>query len=251
MSPPGKTSGSTTNESVVNASRSPRRLRSARSRRAWSSSGASNGLSKARTNTSSIRSFIALPPPPWASVTVGTWTRPSDRARTGAATFMLIASRWLEPAILIIGGAGAFGRNHQRAERRLRRAGGAERLALDGLDDASQHFAALAGLGIGDRHIRDREFALCVETGVGVAQPHAGMIDRTQAPPFAELAQFVDLRDGAQSRRVAGLLNDPRILIFDLDPPFRDLPQQHPDRLQDVQGLKAGDDHRLAISSGR
>ena len=47
---------------------------------------------------------------------------------------------------LVVGGAGALGRHHQRAERRLRRAGGAEHLALPRLQHALQHLAALAGL---------------------------------------------------------------------------------------------------------
>ena len=61
-------------------------------------------------------------------------------------------------AILIIGGAGAFRRHHQRAKRRLRRARRAEHLALPRLDHALEHLAALAGFRIGDLHVRHCEF---------------------------------------------------------------------------------------------
>ena len=45
----------------------------------------------------------------------------------------------------------------------LRRARGAEDLALPRLDHALQHLAALAGLGIGDAHAGHREAQLGVE----------------------------------------------------------------------------------------
>ena len=48
----------------------------------------------------------------------------------------------------------------------LGRAGGAEDLALPRLDDALEHLAALAGLGIGDAHAGD----LVAQLGVEVAR---------------------------------------------------------------------------------
>jgi hypothetical protein len=88
MSPPGKNRGSTTNASVAKAKRSPCEASVERSTRAWSSSGAKNSLSNAATKTSSISVLMALPPPPWASVTVGTLSLPSARGRRSPGLLM-------------------------------------------------------------------------------------------------------------------------------------------------------------------
>ena len=72
---------------MVKASRLPCSEKSPRGMRAWSSSGASSGLSKALTKTSSTRSFIALPPP-CAKVTVSTDKAPSRRRAMGEMSFM-------------------------------------------------------------------------------------------------------------------------------------------------------------------
>ena len=63
MSPPGKNSGETTNESVVNARRAPFTAKTRRS-----SSGSSSGLRKASRNSASISVWVAFPPAPCASV---------------------------------------------------------------------------------------------------------------------------------------------------------------------------------------
>ena len=64
MDPPGKRSGFTTNESVLNASRSPDGSAST----AASPSAVGSVPANASTNTASIRAADALPPAPWASV---------------------------------------------------------------------------------------------------------------------------------------------------------------------------------------
>ena len=63
MSPPGKNSGETTNESVVNASRPAAVVSDAPSSR-----GSSSGLRKASRNTASISVCVAFPPAPCESV---------------------------------------------------------------------------------------------------------------------------------------------------------------------------------------
>ena len=137
MSPPGKTSGSTTNESVVNASRSPRRLRSAEIEARLILQRREQRIVEGAHEHVVDQILHRL-----AAAAMGERHRRdvdaaerSERGRARRRSCGRLAL--LEPAILIVGGAGAFGRNHQRAERRFRRAGGAERLALDGLDDAS------------------------------------------------------------------------------------------------------------------
>ena len=64
MSLPGKNSGLTTCESVVNASRPPPGRRS-RAPSCWASSA---GFAKAGRNTRSISSCVSRPPPPWPTV---------------------------------------------------------------------------------------------------------------------------------------------------------------------------------------
>ena len=78
MSPPGKNSGETTNESVVNASRP-----AAVSSDAPSSSGSSSGLRKASRNTASISVCVAFPPAPCASVIRSSRIRRLARAGPG------------------------------------------------------------------------------------------------------------------------------------------------------------------------
>ena len=153
-------------------------------------------------------------------------------------------------AILIIGGAGALRGHHQRAERPFRRALGAEHLALPGFDGAFQHFAALARFWIRDANVRNREFAFGVEGGIGVAKADARMVDRPEAAPLKERAQLVDPQHRIQRRTVAGVGNDAGVLVFDFAAAVRDLPQHHPDRLQHVERLEAGNDQRAAVMLG-
>ena len=65
MSPPGKNSGFTTNESVVNANRQPFTFTIA-----WSSSRANMGFWKAGRKISFISSALNFPPLPWPSTIV-------------------------------------------------------------------------------------------------------------------------------------------------------------------------------------
>src|SRR5579884_2360728 len=129
----------------------------------------------------------------------------------------------------------------------LRRAGGAEHLALPWLDDALQHLAALAGFRVGDPGVRHRELPLRVERGVLLPYPDAGMVDRTEAAPFKEFAQLVYFRDRPQRRGIARVRNDAGVLVLDLAAAFGELLQNHPDRLQDVERLEAGDDERPVV----
>ena len=58
----------------------------------------------------------------------------------------------VHPAEVVVGGAGALGGHHAGPDRGLRRARGAEHLALPRLEHALEHLAALAGLRVGDPH---------------------------------------------------------------------------------------------------
>jgi hypothetical protein len=68
-----------------------------------------------------------------------------------------------EASEVVVGGAGALARDHARPDRPLRRARGAEDLALPRLDHALEHLAALARLRVGDADARHAEAQLGVE----------------------------------------------------------------------------------------
>src|SRR5215469_8955196 len=71
-----------------------------------------------------------------------------------------------EAAIIEVGGAGPFRRNHAGADGRLRRTGGAEDLAHPGFDDALEDLTTLAGFGIS--HTQPRH--LIAQLGVPVGK---------------------------------------------------------------------------------
>ncbi len=122
MLPPGKNSGRTTKESVENASRGaaqrPRRPSRPARRRPRRRTPAGTGARPARPDMA--------PPPPWPMTMVGRVAqrqpgRPSRRVRSvpdwAQASTRSPASRRLQPAVEVVGGAGALGRDHRRAER--------------------------------------------------------------------------------------------------------------------------------------
>src|SRR5499427_1680445 len=80
MSPPGKKSGVTTYESVVNATRAPSTRRTA-----WSSCLSRYGLAKAGRKHRAIRSADILPPLPWPSSTRSASVNGTGHARARPA----------------------------------------------------------------------------------------------------------------------------------------------------------------------
>src|SRR6185312_3541649 len=69
---------------------------------------------------------------------------------------------------VMVGSAGAFGGDHERAERTFGRAGGSKYLALPGLEDPLQYFTALAGFWIGDADAADVKAHFGVEIRVSI-----------------------------------------------------------------------------------
>ena len=114
-------------------------------------------------------------------------------------------------------------------------------MAIPGLDDALEDFAALAGFGIGNFERGDGEFAFGVVARVGVADTHAGVVDGSQAASFEQLAQLEDLADGVERELVAAVGNRAVVLVLDFVAPFGDLLQHHPGGAQNVERLEAGD----------
>ena len=115
---------------------------------------AEDGLSKAGRNRSRTSCAVSLPPLPWP-ITIVLWCDQRQRdtraqsfapllhaAGTHASSF----DRHQMPAVVVIGRARAFGRNHRGAQRSLRRALRAERRTIVRLLQPLQHLAADANL---------------------------------------------------------------------------------------------------------
>src|SRR4051794_1719628 len=182
MLPPGKNSGRTTKESVEKATRVPPTDRTAES----VSSPVVPNAGRKRCSTSSAD---IAPPPPCPICTVGesrsgtgqlhaarSSTGPAGRCPFGSAT--AAARRRLEqlqPAVQVVGGAGALGADHGRAERGARRALPAERRALVRLDQPLQDLAGPADRRLVGVHAADVEPGLGVELPVRLRQAPAAV----------------------------------------------------------------------------
>src|ERR1700691_5093184 len=88
-------------------------------------------------------------------------------------------------AVLIVGGTGAFGRDHSCAERTLRGAFLAERRTIGGLARAAQNEPTDAGFGFARCDRFDLENFLGVVVAIFVAQPVTGLRNRADSAPLA------------------------------------------------------------------
>src|ERR1700691_1263863 len=73
------------------------------------------------------------------------------------------------------------------------------------------------------------------------------MRDKAEAAPPEERPQFHGLVQGSERAGVAVPGNGARILIFNLNAPLSDLPEDHTNGLQDVERLESSHHDRLAI----
>src|SRR5215213_6196174 len=112
------------------------------------------------------------------------FAHPSSQARTSGRRYSHDLPLAREPAEVVVGGTGALARYHAGPDRPLRRARGAEHLALERLDHALEHLAALARLRIGHAHARHGVAELRVEVRVGVRQPQAAVRDEPEPAPL-------------------------------------------------------------------
>src|SRR5579871_5078427 len=109
----------------------------------------------------------------------------------------------LEPPEVVVGGAGALGRHHARADRALRGARGAEHTALPWPDRAPKDLAALAGPRVLEARSRHAEAPLGVEVGELVGDPQGAVGDLAEPAPLEPLTQLEDLIQDRQGTRVA------------------------------------------------
>src|SRR5664280_2625974 len=247
MSPPGKKSGLTTNESVENARRAP-----PTSKTAPSCSSRSAGLSKLLRKTFSIRRCVIRPPPPCARRIVspspaGTGQLAASSAAPGspAVSFALMSSSH-GPRVEVVGRAGALGRHHGRAEGMLRRAARAERRAAARLFPALQDLARDALLWLVGGDVRDVEPRRGVERRIRRPQPVAAFRDHADAAPGA-VAGLEDLGEDGLRRAIPSGRHRARVLVLHAEASFLERRDRHVDALEEVERLEARDDHREAV----
>src|ERR1017187_7450894 len=254
ISPPRKKSGLTTKLSVVKARRSPPIWRTA-----WSSRRPRTGLRKTGRKTSRSRSALSLPPDPCPS-------RMRSLAGSGVGQVIIalggrgLVGQALSPANLwvaklgrssygspekVIRRAGAFARDHGRAQRRLRRASDSEGGAIDGFRQALQNLRGDAFGGLLDSRGLDVEAALGIEGGIFGTQPVAGRGDEADASPFA-VAHFEDLEHAIARGDVALSGHRAHVLILHFGAALLQLADQHEDGFQQVERLEAAHHERDA-----
>src|SRR5919108_140152 len=191
----------------------------------------------ARSGSAASSSRTATPAP-CASVTCSSLSFGFRRRRRSTAS-RTSCSRELtpgEPPIVVVRGARPLTRDHARTDRALWRAGGPEDLALPRLDDALQHFAALAGLRIRDAHSGDAVPHLRVEVRELGTELERALRDEAEPAPFERRAQLHGLSQRLERAGVALVPHDSRILVLDLGAVRAELSQDHVDGLKDVEG---------------
>src|SRR5437762_11574961 len=150
-------------------------------------------------------------------------------------------ARGLEvPAVAVIRGAGAFGRDHGRPEGMLRRArlaeGGTVRRPLDALENETAD---------ADRRLL-RLYVLHLEQPLGVVivvfppQAVPALGDHPDPAPLA-VRDLEDLEDQAPGGGIPLAAQDAAVLVLDLMTPRLELAQDHQDPLEQIHGLEAGD----------
>src|SRR5215210_584526 len=132
----------------------------------------------------------------------------------------------------------------------LGRAGGAEDLALPGLEDAFEHLAALAGFRIGDAHAWHGVAQLGVEVRIGVRELEGRLGYKAHPAPLEVRAELEDLGHALQGSEVAFPGDDPTVLVLDLAAVLVELAHEHEDGLQEVERLESGHNARLAVVLG-
>ncbi len=204
ISPPGKKSGLTTYESVVNAELPDDGCVAQHGERRIVERRQEQPFDKA------VRRLAAR--------AVGE----CDRRRQRAA-----AQRSSAPPVVVVGGAGALARDHAGAERPLRRARRAEDLALPGLDRADEHLAALAGLRVGDALSREARSAPRRPT----RRTRRGAGSRSRAiqpsPRHSKVSRSSIVSSiAASARGIAVAPDDARVLVLDLAAALAQLAQR-------------------------
>src|SRR5713101_6433171 len=183
MSPPGKNSGFTTKESVLKANRQPFTFTTA-----WSSRRDRIGFRNAGKKTSRINSALSLPPLPCPSRTMsfansGTGQVISAMVFSSLGIFNSSACLGMA-AVVVIGGAGAFRRDHRSSQRILRRTANGECRAIRWLLQSLQHLRADAlGRFIGSNQLQVKN-PVGIVSRIFFPQLQTAARNHSDAPPF-------------------------------------------------------------------
>lgn len=149
-------------------------------------------------------------------------------------------------AVVIIGGASAFGRDHGGAEGMFRGAAFAELGAIRGPEESAKNLTAGAG-GIGFRAGWVEVESLCgVEVGVGGAKAEAAGGNDSESAPGA-VHHLEDLMHPALGVGIAGAADHAGVGVFDGMPTGLELGDAPVDAFEDIDGFEAGDDDGDAI----
>src|SRR5690242_9409939 len=132
----------------------------------------------------------------------------------------------------------------------LGRTGGAKDLALPRLDHALQDLAALTGLRVRDTYTGDVESQLRVEVSVGVRELERALRDEAEPTPLEVRPQLKDLGQRFERPQVSLPRHDACVLVLNLAATLRKLAQDHQNRLQQVERLKARNHDRPAVVGG-
>src|SRR6185437_9907337 len=129
----------------------------------------------------------------------------------------------------------------------FRRTLGPKQLALMWLQYTLQHFAALRSLWIGDAKAFHRKTNFGVPFGVAIADTQSGLRDESHSAPFKIRSYLKHLGHRLERASISFPRDHSLVLIFNAILVFLQLPQQHHDRLQQVEGLESGNYDRFAF----
>src|SRR5208283_3592242 len=153
------------------------------------------------------------------------------------------------PAISIVSGAGAFGRNHRGAQGMFRSALLAKGGAVVGLFDALENQTTDADgrfLGV---DFLDAEDSLRVMVTEFPPQFVAAFRNVTHAAPFP-VADFEDLVYELLSHSVALTLDHASVAVFHFRPALLKLANRHQDSMKQVQRFESSNDDRHLEARG-
>ena len=131
-----------------------------------------------------------------------------------------------QPAVVVVGGAGAFARDHAGADRPLRRAGRAEHPALPRLDRADSTSPHWHAFGSSTRSPGSSKRASASQSANSGRSRSALRVDPAEPAPLEGVAQLHRLVERRERARVAVAAHDPRVLVLDLAAALAELAQR-------------------------
>src|SRR3972149_4303232 len=151
-----------------------------------------------------------------------------------------------EPTVVIVGGAGSFGRNHRCAKRMLGRTLRAERLASVRLLQPLQHKSGDAKRRLLRHNARNIKYPLRIVVGKIVSQAVPTTRNFTNPAPLP-VCCLKDLRHQTLRSYIPFASHRACVLVLYFTAPFLQLPDRHQDSLQNIHRLKPCDNNRHVV----